>query len=230
LKKNLAVLPALVMGFAVLANSQTPAPAPVAGPAPTKIGIISAAEAISATKEGQKAFEEFQKTVVQPKRDLLDKLQSTIQSDTDKLKKGAATLSPDAQKKLQSDIEANTKTLNRTNEDAQAEVEEQQGKIMQELGTKMMTVLSKFATDNGYAVILDVSSQQTPIMWAAAEVNITGEIVKLYDEKYPVAATPATTTAKPPATPPAAGGPSRLPRRQRRPRSNQSRERRQSRR
>ena len=109
-----------------------------------------------------------------------------------------------------------SKALNRGTEDAQAEVEEQQGKIMQELGTKMMTVLTKYATENGFAAILDVSNQQTPVLWAASEVNITNDIVKLYDEKYPLTTTaapaatapagakaPATPPARPPATPPA---------------------------
>jgi outer membrane protein len=117
-------------------------------------------------------------------------------------------MSPDAQTKLKTDIDANTKTFTRNQEDAQAEVEEQQGKIMQELGTKMMTVLTKFATDNGLAVVLDVSNQATPVLWAASEINITNDIVKLYDAKYPLtaAAAPATapgTAAKPPAAAPA---------------------------
>ena len=79
---------------------------------------------------------------------------------------------------------------------------------MQELGTKMMTVLTKFATENGFAAILDVSNQATPVLWAASEINITNDIVKLYDAKYPLtaAAPPAAapgTAAKPSATAPA---------------------------
>ena len=201
MKKNFSVFPALILGFAVLAHSQTP------GPAPTKIGIIYAAEAIQTTKEGQKAVDELNKSVL-PKKDALDKLQASIQAETDQLRKGAATMSPDAQTKLKNDIDAKTKTLNRDTEDAQAEVEEQQGKIMQELGTKMMTVLTKYATENALAVVLDVSNQATPVLWAASEVNITNDIVKLYDAKYPltVAAPPAAApgaAAKPPAAPPA---------------------------
>jgi len=118
-------------------------------------------------------------------------------------------MSLDAQKKLQADIDANTKTFTRTQEDAQAEVQDQQGKIFQELGTKMMTILAKYGTDNGFAVVLDVSNQQTSVLWAASGVDVTSDIVKLYDEKYPLSAVsapaaPAAPAAKPPATPPAA--------------------------
>jgi outer membrane protein len=214
LKKNFAVIPALVVGLAILANAQTPPPAPAPGPLPAKIGIIYAAETLAATKEGQKAIDELQKTVVQPKKDALDKLQTQIQANTTKLHNGAATMTLDAQKKLQADIDADTKSFNRQTEDAQAEVQEQQGKIMQELGAKMMTVLTKYATDNGYAVILDVGNQeQGSVIWAAAEVNITNDIVKLYDEKYPLsaAAAPAAAPAKPAAAPAKPAAPAAAP-------------------
>jgi outer membrane protein len=210
--KNYTVIPALVLGLAVLANSQTAPPAaaaPAPGPLPTKVGILNATEAVAATKEGQKAFDDFQKTVVQPKKDALDKLQATIQADTDKLKKSGTLLSVDAQRKITADIDANTKTYNRSMEDSQTEVQEQEGKIMQELGTKMMTILYKYAADNGYAVILDVSNQQAPVLWAAPGVDITAEMVKLYDEKYPMA-TPAAPAAAP-AKPPAAAAPAKPP-------------------
>jgi outer membrane protein len=215
LKKNFAVFPALVVGFALLANAQTPPPAPAPGPPPTKVGIISSFEALAATKEGQKAIDEMNKSF-QPRKEALDKLQAQIQSDQAKLKNGAATLSVDAQKKLNADIEANTKTLNRQTEDAQSDAQEQEGKIMQELGTKMMTVLTKYAADGGYAVIIDVGNQQQgSVIWAAAEVNITADIVKLYDEKYPLSAATTPAPAKPPAatapTKPAAGAPAKPP-------------------
>lgn len=223
MKKNFAVFSAVILGvsmLALVAKSQTattpaapgaaPAAAAAEGPPPTKVGIINAAGALATTKEGQKALDELQKNVFQPKKEQLDKLQATIQSNTAKLRNGGVAMSADAQKNLQTQIDADTKTFNRTQEDAQAEVEEQQGKIMQELGSKMMTVLSTYATDNGFAVILDVSNQSTPVLWAAGGVDVTQDIIKLYDAKYPLSATaaapapPVQRTAAPAAKQPAA--------------------------
>src|ERR1035441_6754071 len=127
LKKNFAVIPTLVVGLAVLASAQTPPPAPAPGPLPTKIGIIYAAEALAATKEGQKAIDEMNKSF-QPRKDALDKLNAQIQANTTKLRNGAATMTVDAQKKLQAEIDADTKSLNRQTEDAQADDQEQEGK------------------------------------------------------------------------------------------------------
>ena len=76
---------------------------------------------------------------------------------------------------------------------------------MQELGGKMMAVVEKYAQQNGFAIVIDVSNPQTPVLWAAQAIDITAEIVKLYDQ-----ANPATGAA---AAPGSAGGDSRTRRR-----------------
>jgi outer membrane protein len=75
-----------------------------------------------------------------------------------------------------------------------------------------MDVIIKYATQNGFAMVVDVSNPQTPVLWADPAVDITNEIVKLYDQGHPgtgaapATAKPAGTPAaapKPPVTPPA---------------------------
>ena len=48
------------------------------------------------------------------------------------------------------EIDQDTKSLNRETEDAQADLDQEQNKIMQELGQRMMAVIDKYAKDNGY--------------------------------------------------------------------------------
>jgi len=76
--------------------------------------------------------------------------------------------------------------------------------VLNELGGRMLAVLDKYGRDNGYAVILDVSSQQTPVLFAANGIDVTREIVDLYNKNAPAA--PATSSA-PPATPGATTAP-----------------------
>jgi outer membrane protein len=73
----------------------------------------------------------------------------------------------------------------------------------------MMAVLEKYDTANAFAVVLDVSNPQTPVLWAASAADITNDIVKLYDLAYPGgAAAPGVPAAKPPAAvKPAAAAP-----------------------
>jgi outer membrane protein len=211
LKTTFSVFPALVLGAATLVSAQ-------AQPAATKIGIIHVQNAILSTKDGQKAATDLQSKFA-PTKAKLDKKQSEIQSLQDQFKKGSATMNEEKRNQLARDIDANTKSLNRETEDAQTELDQEQGKVMNELGQKLMAVLDKYAKDNGYALIIDVSNQQTPVLWASNSVDITNDIVGLYDKANPSAgggaasapaaapkpgATTPAATPRPPVTPPAA--------------------------
>jgi outer membrane protein len=190
LKKNFVVFPALVLGMAAMVHAQTPA----------KVAIIHVQNAILQSKDGQKAASELQGRFA-PKKADLDKKQADIATLQDTLRKGSATMSEEAKAKLMRDIDANNKSLQRDTEDAQADLDQEQGKIMQELGNKVMAVLEKYATANGYALVLDVSNPQTPVLWASQTIDITSDIVKLYDQANPGTAAPAG--AKPAAPAPA---------------------------
>jgi outer membrane protein len=170
--------------------------------APTKVGIINVQGAIISTRDGQKAAAELQSRFT-PKKSELDKKQAEIQGLQDQLKRGSNTMSEDARNKLVRDIDEKTKRLGRDTEDAQAEFDQEQGKVMQEVGGKLMAVLDKYAKENGYAVILDVSAQTTPVLWAANGIDITKDIIELYDKSAPTAAPAAAPSAaqpKPPAS------------------------------
>ena len=169
------------------------------GQVPTKIAVINVQTAILSTKDGQKAAADLQ-TTFSPRQQDLEKKQAELTALQDQLRKGSATMSDEAKTKLMRDIDATTTRVNRDTQDAQSDLDEAQGKLMQELGGKMMAVMEKYATQNGYAVVLDVSNPQTPVLWAASAVDITNDIVKLYDQAYPgTAAAPPVPAAKPPA-------------------------------
>jgi len=67
----------------------------------------------------------------------------------------------------------------------------------------MAPLIVKFATDNGYGMILDTSQQwpRGPVIWYGPAVDITQPVVEAYNAQSGVPA-PASTTPKPkPATP-----------------------------
>lgn len=197
--KKIFAYSAMAMGMALSAHAQA---------APTKVAVIQVQTAILSTKDGQKAATELQ-TRFAPKRSEFEKRQADIAALQDQLKKGQATLSEEARTKLMREIDgANTK-LQRDTQDAQTDLDEEQQKIMQELGNKMMAVVEKYAQQNGFAIVIDVSNPQTPVLWAAQSIDITGDIVKLYDQANPGT---GTTTATPKPGAPATGTPTNLTR------------------
>jgi len=119
------------------------------------------------------------------------------------LQKGGNTLSDSAKEDLTRNIDTKTKSYNRQLEDAQAELEQEQQKLVNVLGQKMMAVIDKFAQQNGFAIVLDVSNQNTPVLYASNTVDITKEVIDLYDKTVftatPTAARPAAPAASKPA-------------------------------
>jgi outer membrane protein len=173
LKSTAICLSVLLLGVSVGSAAEG------APPAVSKVGIINISQAIVSTKDGQKAAADFN-AKFQPVRQKLAKKQADIQAEQARLNQGNNAMSADQRENLMREIDQKTKSLNRESEDANAEQEQEQGRIMQELGKRIMAVIDKYSKDNGYTLILDVGSQQTPVLFATD--NITAEIVKLYDQ------------------------------------------------
>ena len=213
MKKNSAVIPALLCCAAVVACAQgQPAPTQAAapprqalpGPAATKIAIINIQSAILNTKDGQKAAADVQ-AKFNPRKTELDKKRADVEALQEQLRKGAATMSDDAKERLQKEVDAGTKELNRRGQDMNDDLEQEQGRLMQDLGAKMMKIVEEYAAQNAYALVLDVSNPQTDVLWAAASTNITPDIVRLYDQAHSNAEAPKA--AAPKAAAPAAPAP-----------------------
>ncbi len=192
--KNLFAVCAFSVAMAGAAHAQAPAAAPAA----TKVGVIQIQSALAATKEGQKAAAELE-TKFNPRKKELESKQAELNELKDKLQKGGNTLSDGVKDEMARSIDTKTKSYNRDVEDAQAELEQEQQKILNVLGQKMMQVIDKYAQSNGFSIVLDVSNQNTPVLYASNSVDITKDIVELYDKT--VTAGPAAAPAKPMAAP-----------------------------
>jgi outer membrane protein len=167
-----------------------------------KFAVINIQGALMGTKDGQKAAAELNAKTA-PKKKELELKQNEINGLQDQLNKGSNTLSEAAKSDLYKKIEYQKKALQREVEDAQADLEADQQKILQQLGEKILSVIQKYSRDNGYTLVVDVSSPQTPVLWASPSIDITKEIIELYDKNaVPSSAPgPATSAPKAPAAP-----------------------------
>ena len=179
-----------------------------------KVAVIYFQGAIVGTKDGQKAAADLQ-AKADPKRKELEQKQNEVNSLQDQLTKGQNTLSDAAKNELYRNIEAKKKSLQRNLDDTKDEFDQEQQKVLQQLAQKMTAVIERYARDHGFVMVVDVSSPQTPVLYASPTIDITKEIIELYDQAAPAmtnttpakpSAAPATpkpaTPAKPPATKP----------------------------
>jgi len=202
----------LACGLAVLAQTQSVPPAAQSAPPAvhtpppaTKVAIIQAQAALLGTKDGQRAIQELNKKL-DPTKAALEKKATAIRELQDKLQRGGNAMADAAKAELNRNIEQMTKAYNRDMEDAQAEAQAENQKMMDELSQKITKVIDNYAMANGYTLILDVSNPNTPVLYASTSTDITADIVALYDKTYPSAApapTPAATKPTAPAPKPA---------------------------
>jgi outer membrane protein len=170
--------------------------------APPKVGVISVQGAIVGTKDGQKASQQLE-TKFAPKKKDIETRQTELAQMQDQYSKGGNLMSEDKRSQLARDIDEKKKRLERDVQDAQEELNAEQQRVLQSLGQRMMAVIEKYAKDNGYSVILDVSNPNTPVLYASSGIDITQDIISLYDKT----STNGGPAAKPGAsvTPPAGG-------------------------
>jgi outer membrane protein len=193
------------------------APAATNAPVPTKIGVVHIQDAILATEEGKKEFDALQQKF-SPKQAELKGLNDEVENLKKQYQAQGDKLSDDEKNARAKAIDTKQKALQRNYEDAQAEFQQAEQEVVNRIGGKMLTVLQKYAESNGYAVVLDVSNQQTsPVLWATQGTIITKDLVEAYNAANPAgtaaparkpasSAAPATRPAAP-ATKPAAPAP-----------------------
>lgn len=190
-KSKVFLWPVLALAIAATAQAQQ-----------GKFAVINIQGAIISTKDGQKAAAELSAKTA-PKKKELEQKQNEINSLQDQLNKGSNTLSEAAKNDLYKSIESKKKSLQREVEDAQSDLEADQQKLLQQLGQKILAVIEKYSRDNGITMVVDVSSPQTPVLYASPSIDITKEIIELYDKNTASTSAPATPApaSKPAATP-----------------------------
>lgn len=164
-----------------------------------KIGVVQVQSAIVGTKEGQKAASDLESKMA-PKRKELEGKQAELRKLQESLQKGGSVMNEQARAQLAREIDDKNKDYKRALEDAQSEFQGEQDRILNDLGAKLMAVINKYAKDNGYSLVIDVSNPQTPVMYASDTIDITKDVIDLYDKNSGVA--PTAPPAKPAATVP----------------------------
>jgi outer membrane protein len=175
-----------------------------AAAAPAKIGVLNVRNAIVATAEGKQAQALLQSQFA-PKQNELQSTQKQIEDLQRRLSEGARTLSDDEKGKLQRQGELLTRRLQRDNDGLTEELNAAQGELVDGIGRKMLDVLDRYARESGYAVVFDTSAQGSPVVYGSSQADITQDVVRLYDQAYPVKggapAASAPASAPRPATP-----------------------------
>lgn len=223
MNRNITVLTALSAGLALapFASSQAPAASPAApAPAavapqavPAKVALVNFEQVVLASNEGQVVTANTQKKF-EPKKAEIEKLNADVEARNKALQAAPATLPDEERTKRLREIDQMQKHLNTTAEEAQTAYNTEWQEGLSGVAQKIATVMKKYAADNGYTILLDVSSQQSNVLWALPSTDISQAVVDAYNKQSGVAAPPpqaprasvaprpATATPRPASKPP----------------------------
>lgn len=194
----LTVLGAGLMTTAGVAQATAPqAPAaPATQPAgvkpeavPAKIALVAFEQAVFATNEGQRNVQEVQKKY-EPKKAQIDTLSQEVDSLKKQLQSAPATLSDEERTARLKSIDVKEKQLNRDAEDAQTAYNADLQEAYAKLAQKMSGTVKSYVAENGFTLLLDVSNQQSAVMWALPNTDVTQAVVEAYNATSGVAAPP----------------------------------------
>jgi outer membrane protein len=71
------------------------------------------------------------------------------------------------------------------------------GDVYNTLASKVYDVMSAYSQQSGYTLVLDVSDQQTPVLFATQNTDISKAVVDAYNVKSGVPAPPAQPAGAP---------------------------------
>jgi Skp family chaperone for outer membrane proteins len=180
----------------------------VSGAVSTKIGVINVVGAISSTSEGKQAAAQLQSQFASRQQELeaLDKQINDVQQ---RLNTGQSTLGDEEKARITDQGTRLARRLDRKKNEYQEDVNTAQREVLDGIGRKMTDVLDRYAQENSYAAVFDSSTQNPLIVYVSKNIDLTQDIIRLYDQAYPVKGGSASPANKPaptpkPTTPPSA--------------------------
>lgn len=203
MKIHAVALAAASLLVVVVVRAQSPAASPAAA---GKVGVINIRAAIGSTAEGKQAQAELQSKFA-PRQTEIENMNKQINDLRQRLAACEGKCSQDEIQRLTTQGQRMTQQFDRKNTEFNEDSNAALSDVIDSIGRKMVDVLERYAGQNGYSVVLDSSAQNNPILFASQQIDVTQDIVRLYDQAYPVkggapaqqkpAAKPAPTPTKP---------------------------------
>jgi outer membrane protein len=170
----------LIPFVSALCSAQSPVPTP----APSKIAFVNLQEAVTTCNEGkQEAAALTQKFA--GKKNALKALDDEIKKLKDEYQTINAKLNDDERAARLRTIQDKQRVFDRAYADYQAESQDAQQEAVNRIMKKMLPILEKYVSANGYTAVLDVSNPQTPVVWVRKDALITKQLVDAYNDVEP---------------------------------------------
>ena len=192
----------IALPAALLAQGQTPAAsAPSAGAAAGRVAVVDFQKVVLENAEGKKAQEKLMAEVSKRQKEFEEK-QKSLQDAQNKLQTQGQVLTDAVKADLSRTIDKLNTDLQRMNDDAQKDIGDLQQNLLRPIADRAQKVLQAYSTENGFAVVFDVSNQANNIIYVQDVADVTTEIIRRVDSELVKTPPAPAATAPKPAEPP----------------------------
>jgi len=162
----------------------TPTPPPVAVPFPadSKIAFVNMQALLSESKLGKAGLTQMKTLTDKQQADLADK-NKAIQTLQQKIQTQSSVVTPETRNQWNSDLEKAQRDLQYSQNEAQAQVEELNQRLLGDFQEKVLPVIEALAKEKGLYAIFGV--QESGVAYVHPGVDVTLELVKRLDAKFP---------------------------------------------
>ncbi|MDD5562223.1 MAG: OmpH family outer membrane protein [Thermoanaerobaculaceae bacterium] len=171
------VLAGLLLGGAAWAQQPEVAPA--------KIAFVYVQKALASTDEGKARLKDLDEWA-RPRQDELAKLDKEVNDLKGEIISKQGVASDDAIAELNRKLVAKQREFEDRQRGAKRDFEAKQQAVLKDIGGKLQDVINKYAEANHFTAVFIFNPDQ--LAYLAPAADITDTVIKLYNERYPLAA------------------------------------------
>ena len=147
-----------------------------------KIGFIDSLGVLYGTQEGQREIARVEQIIADRQKEYDTRVEELARQQQ-QFQAQQRTLNPQTQAEMQRKIDEEDRALRRFQEDSQTEITTRRDEVLGKVGEKIQGIIGEYAQQQNFGAIFLRSEEQ---VYVAPSLDFTQEIIRLYDERYPV--------------------------------------------
>jgi outer membrane protein len=173
----------------------------VAHAAELKIAYVDLQRAFAEVDEGKAAKARLEQ-LRDAKQKEIDKDQEQLKKEKETFDRQASTMTDATRQQQGSDLQKKMLELQQRFEKGRAELAQNERETLSSILAKMQPIITGIAQHDGFTMVFEKTD--SGLLYAPASLDVTNELIRQYNEKNKVSATPASTSSKKSSTTPTA--------------------------
>ncbi|MDA2929864.1 OmpH family outer membrane protein [Acidobacteria bacterium AH-259-O06] len=162
-----------------------------------KIGFVDSLQVLYGTEEGKQEISKIQEFIEEKQKEY-DSRRMELERLREQLETQQRTLNPQTQADMQRTLDEKDRRLRRFQEDTQVDINRRRDELLGRMTDKIQVIINEYAQKNNFrAIFLRGESQ----VYVDLSLDLTGEIIRIYNERYPVSTAQSSTSTATPTQP-----------------------------